>query len=53
MDKYVCTICGYVYDPEQGDSDADIAPGTSFEDLPDDWECPVCGAGKDDFEKEE
>ncbi|GMQ79712.1 MAG: rubredoxin [Thermodesulfobacteriota bacterium] len=52
MDKYVCTICGYVYDPEQGDPDNGVAPGTKFEDLPDDWECPVCGASKDDFEKE-
>ena len=51
MDKYVCTICGYVYDPEQGDPDNGVAPGTKFEDLPDDWECPVCGASKDDFEK--
>jgi rubredoxin len=52
MDKYVCTICGYVYDPEQGDPDNDVAPGTKWEDVPDDWECPVCGASKDDFEKE-
>jgi rubredoxin len=52
MDKYVCTICGYVYDPEQGDPDNDVAPGTKWEDVPDDWECPVCGAPKDDFEKE-
>ena len=52
MDKYVCTICGYVYNPEQGDPDNGVAPGTKFEDLPDDWECPVCGASKDDFEKE-
>jgi len=52
MDKYVCTICGYVYDPEQGDPDANIPAGTSFDDLPDDYECPVCGAGKEDFEKE-
>jgi rubredoxin len=52
MDKYVCSICGYVYDPEQGDPDNGVAPGTKFEDLPDDWECPVCGASKDDFEKE-
>ena len=52
MDKYVCTICGYVYDPEQGDPDNGVAPGTKFEDVPDDWECPVCGATKDDFEKE-
>jgi len=53
MEKYVCTICGYVYDPEQGDPDNGVDPGTSFEDLSDDWECPVCGALKDDFEKEE
>ncbi len=53
MDKYVCTICGYVYDPEKGDPDAGIEPGTKFEDLPDDWTCPVCGASKDDFEKED
>ena len=52
MDKYLCTICGYVYDPEQGDPDNGVEPGTKFEDLPDDWECPVCGASKDDFEKE-
>ena len=53
MDKYVCTVCGYVYDPEQGDPDSDIAPGTSFDDLPEDWVCPICGAEKSDFEKEE
>ena len=53
MDRYVCTICGYVYDPEQGDPDNGVAPGTKWEDVPDDWECPVCGAGKADFEKEE
>ncbi len=52
MDKYVCTICGYVYDPAVGDADAGIAPGTSFADLPADWECPDCGVGKDDFEKQ-
>jgi rubredoxin len=52
MDRYVCTICGYVYDPEQGDPDNGVAPGTKWEDVPDDWECPVCGASKDDFEKE-
>jgi rubredoxin len=52
VDKYVCTICGYVYDPEQGYPDNDVAPGTKWEDVPDDWECPVCGASKDDFEKE-
>ena len=53
MDKYVCTVCGYVYDPEEGDPENDIAPGTSFADLPDDWVCPVCAAGKDEFEKED
>lgn len=53
MDKYVCSLCGYVYDPEQGDPDNGVEPGTKFEDLPDDWECPVCSASKEDFEKEE
>jgi rubredoxin len=52
MDKYKCTVCGYIYDPEKGDPDSGVAPGTAFEDLPDDWVCPVCGAGKEDFEKE-
>lgn len=51
MDKYRCMVCGYVYDPKAGDPDADIEPGTSFEDLPDDWVCPVCGVGKEEFEK--
>ena len=51
MKKYECTVCGYVYDPEEGDSDNDIKPGTSFEDLPDDWLCPVCGVGKSEFEE--
>ena len=53
MDKYVCTLCGYVYDPAQGDPDNGVEPGTAWENVPEDWECPVCGAGKDDFEKEE
>jgi len=53
MAKYECTICGYVYDPEAGDPDSGIAPGTPFEELPDDWVCPVCGASKSDFEKVE
>lgn len=53
MDKYVCVPCGYVYDPEVGDPDNGIEPGTAFEDLPEDWVCPVCGATKDLFEKEE
>jgi len=51
MDKYKCTVCGYVYDPERGDPDSGINPGTSFEDIPDDWVCPICGASKDQFEK--
>ena len=46
--KYECP-CGYVYDPEVGDPDSGIAPGTAFEDIPDDWVCPVCGLGKDAF----
>ncbi|MGI5891834.1 MAG: rubredoxin [Bacillota bacterium] len=52
MKKYVCTVCGYVYDPTEGDPDNGIAPGTAFEELPDDWTCPVCGVGKDSFEEE-
>jgi len=54
--KYVCTVCGYVgyvYDPAQGDPDSGISPGTAFDDLPDDWVCPVCGVGKDMFEPAE
>jgi rubredoxin len=51
MQKWQCTVCGYVYDPEQGDPDNGINPGTPFEDLPEDWVCPVCGASKDQFEK--
>jgi len=51
--KYRCIICGYIYDPEKGDPDNDIEPGTSFEDLPDDWVCPDCGAGKSEFEPED
>lgn len=50
MKKYKCIICGYIYDPEEGDSISGIAPGTSFEDLPDDYLCPMCGAGKEEFE---
>jgi rubredoxin len=50
MKKYACSICGYVYNPADGDSDSGIPAGTAFEDLPDDWVCPVCGAGKDAFE---
>ncbi|MDD2393312.1 MAG: rubredoxin [Eubacteriales bacterium] len=51
MDKYECLLCGYVYDPETGDADSGIEPGVSFEDLPEDWVCPLCGAGKDQFKK--
>lgn len=51
MAKYECTVCGYIYDPKEGDPDGGIKAGTSFEELPDDWVCPVCGAGKDQFEK--
>ena len=51
MDKYECSVCGYIYDPEMGDPDGGIAPGTPFEDIPDDWQCPVCGASKDEFQK--
>jgi len=49
MQKYVCNVCGYVYDPAKGDADHDIAPGTGFDALPDDWVCPECGVGKSDF----
>ncbi len=51
MDKYKCIPCGYVYDPAIGDDDGGISAGTSFEDLPEDWVCPVCSAGKEEFEK--
>jgi flavin reductase (DIM6/NTAB) family NADH-FMN oxidoreductase RutF/rubredoxin len=49
--KYKCNVCGYIYDPEKGDPDGEINPGTSFEQIPDNWVCPVCGASKDMFEK--
>ena len=49
--RYRCTVCGYIYDPEKGDPDNGIKPGTAFKDLPDDWKCPECGVGKDKFEK--
>jgi len=51
MEKYVCSMCGYIYDPQQGDPESGIAPGTGFEDLPDDWQCPGCGAPKEQFKK--
>jgi rubredoxin len=50
MQKYVCTVCGYIYDPAEGDPDSNISPGTPFTEIPDDWACPVCGATKDLFE---
>jgi len=50
MQKYKCTVCGYIYDPEKGDPDSGIEPGTAFEDIPEDWACPKCGAQKSDFE---
>ena len=51
--KYVCNVCGYVYDPENGDPENDIEAGTKFEDLPEDWTCPLCGVGKEDFSPED
>ncbi len=49
MEKYVCEVCGYIYDPEVGDPDNGFDAGTKFADLPDDWTCPLCGADKDSF----
>ena len=49
MQKYLCEPCGYIYDPEEGDPENGIEPDTAFEDLPDDWECPECGVGKEEF----
>jgi len=51
MDKYKCNSCGYVYDPELGDPMSGVSPGTPFEDLPDDWICPLCGIEKSEFIK--
>lgn len=50
MKKYICTVCGYIYDPLVGDLDSNIESGTAFENLPDDWVCPDCKATKEDFE---
>lgn len=50
MKKYLCLVCGYIYDPGEGDPDNGVAPGTAFEETPEEWVCPVCGAGKDQFE---
>lgn len=52
MDKYVCNVCGYVYDPAEGDPENGVAPNTPFEKVSDDWACPVCGAPKSEFTKE-
>ncbi len=51
MEKWKCTVCDYIYDPEKGDPDHGVAPGTKFEDIPDSWVCPECGAQKDQFMK--
>ena len=51
MKKYVCMICGFIYDPAVGDPDGGIKPGTPFEDIPDDWVCPECGVDKSEFEE--
>jgi len=51
MGKWECSVCGYIYDPEKGDPDNGVEPGTPFESLPDDWVCPSCGAGKDLFDE--
>ena len=50
MKKYRCIVCDWIYDPAKGDPDAGIAPGTPFEEIPEDWVCPICGVGKDQFE---
>lgn len=52
MKRYVCVLCGYIYDPAEGDPENGVAPGTAFEDIPDDWTCPACGVGKEHFEEE-
>jgi rubredoxin len=51
MEKWRCMVCGYVYDPDEGDPSSGVEPGTAWEDLPEDWVCPECGAPKDQFEK--
>lgn len=53
MKKWICTVCGYIYDEAMGDPEHGLAPGTRWEDVPDDWTCPDCGAGKGDFDMEE
>lgn len=49
MDKYICNVCDYIYNPEEGDPDGGIEPGTPFDEIPDTWVCPICGADKDSF----
>lgn len=51
MKKYVCIACGYIYDPLEGDPDNGVEPGTPWEKVPEDWLCPLCGVGKDQFEE--
>jgi len=51
MDKYECSVCGYIYDPAEGDPSSGVTPGTSFENIPASWVCPICGASKDAFKK--
>jgi len=53
MKKYKCDVCGYIYDPKIGIPDMDIQPGVSFDDIPSDWECPLCGVGKEEFSVDE
>ncbi len=53
MKTYMCLICGYIYSEEKGDADHGLAPGTKWDDIPDNWQCPECGAMKDDFEMTE
>lgn len=53
MKSYVCLVCGYVYDPAEGDPENGVTPGTAFDDIPDSWVCPLCGVGKDQFEVQE
>ena len=53
MKKYICDVCGYVYDPATGDPENGINPGTAFEDIPEDWVCPLCAVGKDEFSEEQ
>lgn len=52
MKRYICNVCGYIYDPKLGDPEHGVKPGTEFKDLPDSWTCPECGVGKDEFSPE-